>query len=412
MSYNPYMDSLQYTPSYRASLIKKFGGRIPTTGEGLLTGFYRSDVLPHQPPGSVPTLVGYAAKTNEAAKDVTTNHQALGQDVDSDDPGSSAVSPQAAPTSGSLPKNDAPLGLAAGARPKKSAQEIEQDTQLAEQLRAAYVELNFDHGYPATPVGMPFWHKLDFEGGFAYAAFQIYLEAGDTGPRELHALSSNLELLQVARQQTKPDLTHTELNFMLQEYFILHYWYSRAKSFDLYKETALRHQRLRKQITTEDKHFNIAATILEKLQLYFAEPRFMDEMTPKTALDAFSKIVAIQRVSVGLPSTGPLSANQQPEATSFEMIMRNVAKHQGTAQVLNNGFGGGTAHTRDMIDQILTDPGAAASLQEVIIRISSVSSGVPDTPEKRFPGKQIQEVEVDESQVIEAELREIGAQTR
>lgn len=394
------MDNLQYTLSYRASLIKKFGGRIPTTGEGLLTGFYRSDMLPHQPPGDVPKLmVGHSANTNEAAPVVglqTTLGKELGQDESS------------GPTSGSLAKN-APMGSAAGARPQKTAAELAQEAELAEQLRHAYVELGFDYGYPAMPGGMPFWHKLDFESGFAFAAFQMYLESGDEGPREIHALSNNIELLAVARQQSRPDLTHVELNFMLQEYFVLHYWYSRAKSYDLYKETALRHQRLRKQVRTEDAHFSVAAKILEKLQGYFDQPRFIDEMTPKTALDAFSKIVAIQRVSLGLPSTGPLAANQQPEATSFEMIMRNVAQKQGTAAALGNGFGSSTSHTRDMIDQILTDPGAAASLQEVIIRISSVSSGVPDTPEKRFPGKQVQEVDVDDAQIIEAELREIGA---
>ena len=158
----------------------------------------------------------------------------------------------------------------------------------------------------------------------------------------------------------------------------------------------------------EDRHFDVADKLLTKLNAYFSEARFMDEMTPKAAMDALAKIVAIQRVSLGLPSNGPLSINQQPEATSFEMIMRSVAQKQGTDGRLASSESSGS-HTRDMINQVLADPTSAASLQEVIIRISQVSSNVEATPEKRFPGRPGMYDQVDEATIIEAEVRELNA---
>lgn len=386
---------LTYTPSYRAKLIKQYTGRIPSTGEGIQTGYYRPDMLPSEPPEEPKLLEdGNKPKTNEAESTDSSSLQVLGQEE-------SAQTSRLAPAK----KNDA-HGFAASARFDMSGSE----DPVAAALRAAYVELIFDHGYPAMPTGMPFWHKFDFESGFAFAAFQMYLEYGAEGPRELYVLAQNAELLRVFGAQSEREVTPTELLFRLQEYYILHYWHGRTKAYDLYRDTALRHHRLKKQARTEDRHFGVADKILEKLMTYFDSEGFMSEMTPKAALDAFSKIVAIQRVSLGLPAGGPLPVNQQPEATSFEMIMRTVAQQQGAGQeVLGGGFGAATAHTREMINQVLTDPTAAKNLQEVIIRISQVSSGAEPTPERRFPGRPDMHGIIDEAQIIEAEVRDLNA---
>ena len=403
-----------YQPSYRAQLIRKFGGRIPTTSEGIITGYYRPDMLPMQAPGKVPKLFQETSLANAG----NNAHMR-----DPDDSKLAAILCSAADA-------DAEMGEAQNARitNREDAVKNEEDHVFAAigdfrmpkngmaivdvdpiTLRHAYVELNFGHGYPAMPNGMPFWHKMDFEAGFAFAAFQMFLEMGDDGPRELFDLCQNLELLQVAGQQIGRDITPMELGFRLQEYFILHYWYVRGRAFDLYKETALRHQRLRKQVKMEDKHYKIADSILQKLEMYFQSDAFMREMSPKTAMDALAKLVAIQRISIGLPSGGPLPINQQADATSFEMIMRNVAQTQGAGTSAGNGFGSGSNHTKDMINQVLSDPSATQNLQEVIIKISTATSGKPETSERRFPGKpQRADLAIDEATIIQAELRELG----
>lgn len=267
------------------------------------------------------------------------------------------------------------------------------EADLGHILRMAFVDLRFTHGYPALPSGMPFWSKMDFEPGFSFAMFQIFLEQGTDGPRELFAIAEDKQLQELAKQGVAGYAggMHGMLN-ILQEYYILHCWAPRARAFDLYREAAWRHQRLRKQITAEDKHFSIAGKLLQKLEAYFESDKFVEEMTPKTAIDAFSKLVAVQRVSAGLPASGPLAANQQPEATSFEMILRNVALRQGAAQQ-SNGQGAHT-HTREMLDQVLTDPTAAANLQEVIIRISGMMTDGQQVQsnERRFPSRNRAEI--------------------
>lgn len=362
-------ESQNYAPSYRAQLVKRFGSRIPTTSEGLPTGYYRTDMLPAYPIAP--------------------------QQLEAQTSGVTPTSPGAEPT-----HEDASSKAKATVSPQVPGGQVAQDrADLADVLRAAFVELNFDHGYPGIPNGMPFWHKLEFESGFAFAAFQLYLESGQEGPRELFSVASNEELLRVASAQHQRQLSPQELLFALQEYFTLNYWSSRAKAFDLYKESAWRHQRLKRQVRTENSHFEIAEQLMAKLAVYFGSERFMNEMTPKAAIDALGKIVAIQRISLGLPASGPLAANQQPEATSFEMIMRNVATTQGAGQAA--GQRGVAEHTKDMLDQVLADPTAANNLQEVIIRVTSLTAQANKEPERRFPGRDRGGIVFEEAEFID-----------
>ena len=195
--------------------------------------------------------------------------------------------------------------------PKNSSLSIVDVDPIA--LRHAYVELNFGHGYPAMPNGMPFWHKMDFEAGFAFAAFQMFLEMGEDGPRELFDLCQNLELLQIAGQQIGREITPIELGFQLQEYFILHYWYVRGRAFDLYKETALRHQRLRKQVKMEDKHYKIADSLLEKPEAIIRRSASALRLSHIThdhlEASSVSLLVDRQRATSRESNTDPLDGN-------------------------------------------------------------------------------------------------------
>jgi hypothetical protein len=385
--------------SYRAKIVRKYGGRIPKTNEGIQTGFYRPDLLPQSAEVQVSSTNIAIPKLRVDEGNCASSSSAGTKPAEGLDPaglpGLVCESGQTASAKNDLVSPISPKGTLA------------EDESLAKALRAAFVELYFDHGYPAQPNGSPFWHKLEFESGLAFATFQIFLESGEEGPRELYKLAENSEVLQVVSAQMGRKVNKTELLLHVQEYYILHCWQGRVRAYDLYKNAALRHQRLLRQGKMEDNHYQVAARILKKLEEYFLEDRFMDEMTPKTALDALSKVVAIQRVSVGLPAAGPLSMQQQPTATSFEMIMRNVAQQQGVTHD-NMGGSSSSAHTKQLIDDVLQDAGAAANLQEVIIRISQVSSGAEPTPEKRFPGRQMKNVDVEDATVIEAELRDLG----
>lgn len=64
-------------------------------------------------------------------------------------------------------------------------------------LRAAFVPLSYDEGYPALPDGRPFWAQLEFEPPEVYAAFQMYLEMGTKGHRELYRLAGDPKVQRV-----------------------------------------------------------------------------------------------------------------------------------------------------------------------------------------------------------------------
>lgn len=257
---------------------------------------------------------------------------------------------------------------------------ISQTTPLEEvqSLKTAYIDLSYEHGYPTLPDGRPYWQKLGFEPGFAFGAFQIYLELINDGPREISQLYDNQELLQLSsRMKGLPpgqSVSPQELGITINEFAILYYWRTRSKAYDLYKEASFRHQRLRRQMTSEEKHYSLATTLMKELEeKVFQDPEFWQHMSGKTAVDLLGKLVAIQRVSVGLPAQGPLSQKETPESTTFEMIMRTLGQ-----KAAGNTYehAGNQAQSRELLDTVLKDKGSTENLQELIIRVTKAQHDV------------------------------------
>jgi len=260
-------------------------------------------------------------------------------------------------------------------------------------LKNAYSDLSFEYGYPTLPDGRPFWHKLDFEPGFAYGAFQMYLEEIREGPRELTKLSTNEELLQLASQvqplANEEQWSPKRLNDLLYEFSVLYIWRPRSRAHDVYKEAAYRHLRLKRQMSVEDEHYTLAANLLQQLkEKVLNTPKFFDNMKPQTAADLLQKLVGIQRVSVGLPAAGPLSQKETPEDTSFEMIIRSLA--QRTGNIYENGAVGSAlgSESRGILSSVLKDPEAAKNLQEVIIRVTRAQQQRLPNPHEQQQGHQ------------------------
>lgn len=262
-----------------------------------------------------------------------------------------------------------------------------------ESLKAAYVDLSFEHGYPTLPDGRPFWQKLDFEPSFAYGAFTIYLDLIDAGPREISKLYENGELRQIVSQMrglpNTQSVTPEELGKLVTEFSVLYGWRSRAKAYDLYKEASYRHTRLRRQMSLEDTHFTQASALLQTLQeKVFADKEFWEHMSGKTAVDMLKGLVAIQRVSVGLPAAGPLSQKETPEATTFEMILRKLGHQQAGGNVYENGVS--QQQSKELLKEVLGDKENTAQLQELVIRMTRASQQVLPAgtqPARQFRGR-------------------------
>lgn len=284
--------------SYRAQLVQRAFGRVPTTAEGLPVGFYRVDLLP-------------------------TNAKPANEEVQA--------------------------------------------------LRNAYSDISFEHGYPTLGDGRPFWHKLEFEPSFAYGCFQKYLESLNEGPRELTQLAQDEELLRVAGQMFpgEEQISSTALNRLLYEYSILYYWRPRSKAHDLYKEAAFRHLRLRRQMSVEDEHYTLATDLLKNLRERVLDtPGFWKDMPQKTAVDMLVRLMAAQRVSVGLPAAGPLSQKETPENVSFEMILRQLGAQANGTNGQTYDQAGRQVAGRELLNNMLSDPTAASQMQELIIRVT------------------------------------------
>jgi hypothetical protein len=311
---------------YRVRLLQKAVPTLPVTAEGLPIGFYRVDLLPEQSPGDA--------------------------------------------------------------------------KEEAQALRNAYINLCFDHGYPTLSDGRPFWYKLDYEPGFAFGAFQIYLEANDTGPRELSLLADNEEIRRLAgrmyqlnKQSTAISGIDTEelppveaVTAILMEFSILYLWRARAKAHDLYEEAAYRHLKLRRQTSIENEHYLLAVSLMTKLkEKMLNSPNFFEDMSAKTATELLSKLVAIQRISVGLPAAGPLPNKEQSEDISFEMIMRTLAQKTAKGNVFDQS--GREVTTENALSKVLEDPRAAGMMQEVIIRVSKAAQKPTDSQGHRFKSR-------------------------
>lgn len=329
--------------SYRAQLIRRVAARTPVTGEDLPVGFYRADLLPLEPPDVDPT-----------------------SDADGgDDP--------IEQTSDPLPENAPQTSPSAG-----SAEARRQFLEV-QALQAAYVELSYEHGFPTLPGGEPFWHKLDYEPGFAFGAFQMYLDQTKEGARELSELARQTEVLHILQHLHNREVLADEALRILDEYSILYYWRQRAKAHDLFKEAAYRHVRLQRAMSAEDHHYRLSAKLLKKVEDFIDTKTFEDGLTTKTSLEALKTAVAVQRVSVGLPAQGPLPGKEAPVATQFEAILREIAQTQAT-QAASTGAQGAGSKSRDLIDALLRSPDTARSMQELVIRMTQVTVGSREAP--------------------------------
>lgn len=310
--------------SPKADLIRKASARIPLTAEGIPVGFYRADFLD-------PPKVG---ETGEAE------------------------------------------GF--------QADQIDQPANIQQQLSTAWVDLGFEQGYPTLPDGRPFWMKMAHEPGLCYAIFNLFLELDKIGPRELHMLAKHEEVVNIFRSHNgNASLSLAELEQEIltttYEWYNLYCWKSRSVAHDLFKEAAHRHTRIRRAMSMEDYHYTTADRILRKIVTYMDGEDFVKDLNAKSAIDAFKHLVAIQRVSVGLPSSGPPDLKvQEAQETQFEMILRQIGSKREKGLTIDPLTGGGMGHPVDSMSEFYDDPNMASMMQELIVRVTERRHGAQD----------------------------------
>jgi hypothetical protein len=162
---------------------------------------------------------------------------------------------------------------------------VSEARQLQDELGSAILTLNYGEGYPSLPSGMPLWSRFEWENDDGYNIFTEYLE--QPGARSLHMLQG------------------VDLELSL-EWFTLNYWSWRAKSFDLYQAAHEQRLRVRRILSTEGSHYDLADKLLKQVRsrINTFNEEDLEQIDPMTAVNMMEKLVRVQRVSLGLPANG------------------------------------------------------------------------------------------------------------
>jgi hypothetical protein len=243
-------------------------------------------------------------------------------------------------------------------------------------LEAATIDINYLEGFPAYDSQAAIWSQMEFEPDDAYEAFKQYLAQGQhQGIRRLESLLQNNEYLQHVPHHYRSLTKLTELH-------TYYYWAPRTKAADLFEQAASSKLRERRILSIQDRHYLESERLLKTLKdKYFdridpetGEYIWIEEMTPKVALEFLDKLVKIQRISLGLPAHGlsnPEDDGIQRHA-SVEVTLKQIARRATDPEAANalNGTSG--------FDMLLADPETAMLAQQLIVRIGSGSSS-PDS---------------------------------
>lgn len=241
-------------------------------------------------------------------------------------------------------------------------------------LEAAALEISFNHGYPAIQEHTPMWDRLPGEPSKAFDCFLIFLEL----PESTNS-NNPIRFLPLIAQTTQTPIDQ------LVEWCEVFYWHWRSRAYDLFMVACHRKQRELRIMSIEGHHFRTSEKLLKQVtdlagaaleaQINHAaeDPEYLlDGVKVKDLIDAATKLVAIQRISVGLPSAGPAQVDIKytgPRNADVNETLKSIAKEsvsEGTQQ----------RKSQD-VDTLLQNPQDLNAIQELMIRLSSPNHVLP-----------------------------------
>lgn len=290
----------------RAELLRQLTDTLPVNEFNLPTFIYRPDFLDHNRFATIlKDLVHPAQATNTAAN-----------------------KPHTTPTS---------------TVPARSAV-----AELQNALSASTFELDYKEGYP-THRGFPLWERLPWESPQEYQAFQQYITID--GVRQISRLTA---------------YEHNDL----QQWFHINYWPLRSRAFDLFCLASHTKTKIQRATRAENDHFRKAGRLLQALENIFDSEAFEEkfkELSPEDAVNMLGKLVAIQRVSVGLPAAGPPKEVVQREAPT-QVVMQQIINQPAKQE-----------REEEKVDLLLDSPENLEMAQRLIISVNG-ASGAIDVP--------------------------------
>jgi hypothetical protein len=221
---------------------------------------------------------------------------------------------------------------------------VDEAKGLQQQLSTAMYPISYTQGFPAQADAMPIWAKFPWESNEGYSYFAEYLE--QRGVRSLHGMMG-------------VDLSEA------YSYFVLDYWATRAKSFDLYQSAHLQRKRVDRILSTEDNHYEQAGKMMKRLKSRmesFTDDDW-DNVDPKMAVDIFEKLSRVQRISAGLPANGATDPSKREVARTIDAAMVALTEDQKNAEL--------GRQDSEEIDLLRDRPDLVDAAQELILKLST-----------------------------------------
>lgn len=254
---------------------------------------------------------------------------------------------------------------------------------LEEDMRMAFVPLEYTNGWPQT-WGLPFWEKLDGELSVYYKLFKIFLELRAThGTRAIYELANRTEI------------EKRNLEILSKAY----HWALRAEAHDDYQRLKLYQLRDSEICDMEGRHKRSAKTLFKKLTMYL-EDVDLDNMAPKDVIKLLQTVVALERVTLGLPKD---KAEEVPrhvtESPVVQINSNNVVQAAVRDAKVNEVLEDNALAIADILRQVGALPGQEA--QEVAYTEVDETKDLIKDLEDKLSDRRIEATEVAIKDVIE-----------
>lgn len=208
-------------------------------------------------------------------------------------------------------------------------------------LSAAFTPLNYQDGYPVLVSGELFWQHLNFEPLALFRIFDQYLHAG-----------SKRSLSKVKAEVATREALHLA--------YYAYVWSDRAQAYDMYMVAQFRRQQEFWAMASQTKHYQLADKLFNKLEAKFGEEDFFEQLEPKLLLEMLKVVASLQRISSGLPQSGP--AASPPSGSNIELVMRSIYK-ENVNDIKEDSDG------VKLISRVLASPETTRAAQELLIKV-------------------------------------------
>jgi len=222
--------------------------------------------------------------------------------------------------------------------------------------------LSYDDGYPVIKsTGMPLWDRIPGEPPRFHGFFLQYLKMGEG--RHLNDLP-----VEISQIDSEPPNLPT-----LRDLAEIYNWHFRALAHDHFYVAVREAQRTQNIRLTEESHLQLANELAGKCATWIND-HFKD-LKEETVVNLLKMSIALQRISLGLPASGPKETNGKGGSSGSTLIQTIIQQNNGGTTVVS-------------LERALKDPETADLAQRLALKIQ------PQTAQKIREASGVEDAEI------------------